>query len=132
MKVEAPCSVGDLLDRITILRIKIQRCSAEQSANVGVELGALAGLWAAEEPEMAELSSVNQALWDVEDRLRAAEAAGVFDHAFIADARSVYRLNDRRASLKRAINLRLGSALVEEKVHPHYAVGPSSGPTETP
>jgi hypothetical protein len=128
VKVEAPCSVGDLLDRITILRIKIQRCSAEQSANVGVELGALARLWATEEPEMAELSSVNQALWDVEDRLRIAEAAGVFDHAFIADARSVYRLNDRRATLKRAINLRLGSALVEEKVHPKYV----SGPTEIP
>jgi hypothetical protein len=128
--VEAPCSVGDLLDRITILRIKVRRCAPEQSANVAGELGALARLWATEEPEMAELARVNEALWEVEDRLRVAEAAGSFGDAFIADARSVYRLNDRRAALKRALNLRLGSTLIEEKVHPDYAAGPASGPTE--
>jgi len=128
--VEAPCSIGDLLDRITILRIKVRRCSPEQSANVTGELRALARLWATEEPEMAELSRVNEALWEVEDRLRVAEAAGSFGDGFIADARSVYRLNDRRAALKRALNLRLGSTLIEEKVHPDYAAGPASGPTE--
>ena len=77
---------------------------------------------------MAELARVNEALWEVEDRLRMAEAAGSFGDAFIADARSVYRRNDRRAALKRALNLRLGSTLIEEKVHPVY--GPASGPTE--
>ena len=81
---------------------------------------------------MAELARVNEALWEVEDRLRMAEAAGAFGDAFVADARSVYRLNDRRAALKRALNLRLGSTLIEEKVHPDYAVGPASGPTEAP
>ncbi len=81
---------------------------------------------------MAELARVNEALWEVEDRLRMAEAAGSFGDAFIADARSVYRLNDRRAALKRALNLRLGSTLIEEKVHPDYAAGPASGPTEAP
>lgn len=132
MNIEAPCSVGDLLDRITILRIKVKRCTPEQSANVAAELRALARLWATEEPEMAELAQVNQALWEVEDRLRAAEAAGSFGDRFIADARSVYRLNDRRAALKRALNLRLGSTLIEEKVHPIYTTIPETDPAETP
>lgn len=121
MILRAPCSVGDLLDRITILRIKAERCAASQRPNVEAELRALRGEWPAEEPEMTELAAVNLQLWEVEDRLRAAEAAGRFDAAFVQDARSVYRLNDRRAAIKRALNLRLGSALVEEKVHPSYA-----------
>ena len=114
-----PCSIGDLLDRITILRIKVQRCPATSVENVRRELAALEACWG-NEPEMAELSAVNLALWEVEDRLRALEAQGRFDEAFVADARSVYRLNDQRAAIKRRINLRLGSELVEEKVHPEY------------
>lgn len=117
--MNAPCSIGDLLDRITILRIKAARCSPEQQANVNRELHALQALWP-DEPEMVELAQVNLALWEVEDRLRACEAVSDFGPAFIADARSVYRLNDRRAALKRGINQRLGSALIEEKVHPAY------------
>lgn len=119
MLIHAPVSIGDVLDRITILRIKVARCKPEQRANVRAELLALEALWG-DEPEMADLAEVNLALWEVEDRLRACEAREEFGPGFIADARSVYRLNDRRAAIKRAINLRLGSAIVEEKTHPEY------------
>lgn len=124
MTLLAPCSIGDLLDRITILRIKVQRSAALQRANVQRELDQLSACWpslqACDEVEMAELAAVNLQLWEVEDRLRAAEAAARFGPDFVADARSVYRLNDLRAGLKRRINLRLGSALIEEKIHPEY------------
>ncbi len=125
MSVLAPCSVGDLLDRVTILRIKVARVGEAARSNVQRELEQLTACWPAlakgDEHEMAELSRVNLALWEVEDRLRAAEAAGEFGPAFVADARSVYRLNDQRAALKRALNVRLGSDLVEEKLHPVYS-----------
>jgi hypothetical protein len=132
MSLVAPCSVGDLLDRITILRLKRSRCPADVIGHVEAELFGLeqawqtsgpnrsAGLEVPAGPEIVELAAVNLALWDVEDRLRAAEAASRFDTAFIEDARSVYRLNDRRAALKRALNLRLGSGIVEVKIHPEY------------
>lgn len=115
----APCSIGDLLDRITILRIKRSRCREDLRSHVERELVRLEALWP-DEPEMVDLATVNLALWQVEDRLRAFEASGTFEAAFIEDARSVYRLNDRRAALKRAINVRLGSDIVEVKVHPEY------------
>lgn len=127
MRLFAPAPAGDVLDRITILRIKAARVSGDAAANVARELSALdttwaeAGLGAPEAAaELAALAEVNLALWEVEDRLRAFEAAGDFGAAFVADARSVYRLNDRRAALKRAVNLRLGSELIEEKLHPGY------------
>jgi len=127
VRLLAPAPAGDVLDRITILRIKATRVSGEAAANVARELSALVATWAeaglgAPEaaPELAGLAEVNLALWEVEDRLRAFEAAGDFGPAFVTDARCVYRINDRRAALKRAVNLRLGSELVEEKVHPRY------------
>ncbi len=124
MTLLAPCSIGDLLDRITILRIKVRRSAPSQRPNVQRELERLCACWprleAGDEPEMAELSDVNLLLWEVEDQLRAAEAALRFDAEFVTRARSVYRLNDRRAALKRTINLRLGSELMEEKIHPVY------------
>jgi hypothetical protein len=125
--LRAPSAVGDVLDRITILEIKLARIDATRQANVARELDALRATWAdaglpapAEIPEYPALSMVNLALWDVEDRLRAAEARGDFGDAFVADARAVYRTNDRRAALKRAINERFGSVLREEKAHPAY------------
>jgi len=124
VRLLVPCSVGDLLDRVTILRIKVARVGGAARPNVQRELDQLAACWpalaAGDEAEMAELSQVNLALWEVEDRLRAAEAVEDFGPAFVADARSVYRLNDRRAALKRMLNLRRGSDLVEEKLHPVY------------
>ena len=132
MKLSAPAAVGDVLDRITILEIKRGRVAGPAAGHVAAELAALRGAWAgaglpdpAAVPEFAALAEVNLALWEVEDRLRAFEAAGEFGAAFVADARSVYRLNDGRARLKRAVNDRFGSELVEEKVHPGYG-GPRS------
>ncbi len=127
MTLLAPTSVGDVLDRLTILAHKRTRALGDAATNVGREQRALALAWdqaglpAPEAvPEFTALDLVNRELWATEDRLRAAEAAGEFGAAFVEEARAVYRLNDRRAMLKRAVNVRYGSALVEEKVHPHY------------
>lgn len=121
MKVEIP--LGDVVDKITILDIKRRKLTRPEALqNVERERAALLAAWSgaglpdpAELPEWAPLGEVNAALWEVEDDLRAREAQGDFGEAFVEAARSVYKLNDRRAALKRAINERLGSELVEEK-----------------
>ena len=119
----APVSVGELLDKISILELKAELIAEPAArANVGRELAALeavrrrqvapaAGL----EALSAELKVVNRRLWQIEDAIRRHERAQRFDGEFIALARSVYRENDRRAALKRAINELTGSAIVEEK-----------------
>ena len=122
-----PISPGELLDKITILRIKAARMrDAAKLANVRLELDLLASTWreacgaadvAAEE---RELQGVNERLWDIEDRIRAKEAARSFDAEFIELARSVYIQNDERAALKKRINVALGSRLVEEKSYQAY------------
>lgn len=122
MLVNAPVSVGELFDKITILRIKAARLrDPAQLANVGRELEALEAVAAAtpSSPALDELvsrmQSINEGLWDVEDGKRAHEKAGLFDAAFIALARRVYLENDERAAVKREINRLTGSTLVEEK-----------------
>lgn len=124
MLVKAPVSVGELFDKITILRIKTGRLSDPgQLANVRRELAELeavaAGIPASPELDalIARLQAVNDGLWDVEDGKRAHEREGRFDADFIALARRVYRENDLRAAIKREINLLTGSTLVEEKSH---------------
>jgi hypothetical protein len=124
MLVTAPVSVGELFDKITILRIKTGRLSDPgQLANVRRELAELeavaAGIPASPELDdlIARLQAVNDGLWDVEDGKRAHEREGRFDGDFIALARRVYRENDLRAAIKREINLLTGSTLVEEKSH---------------
>lgn len=121
--LHAPTSVGDVLDRLTILALKRAHATGEARFHVEREQEALAATWAAAGlpealPEREALAEVNARLWAVEDALREAERAGRFDDAFVQLARSVYTLNDRRAALKRAVNERLGSALVEVKLHP--------------
>jgi cyclic pyranopterin phosphate synthase len=130
--VDSP--VGDVLDRLTILAIKTARLPPERASNCASESDALRAAWSAaglpapeDVPEHAELAAVNAALWDVEDRLRAREAAGDFGAEFVADARSVYVTNDRRAALKRAVNQRFGSAYIEEKLHPAYGPATAGG-----
>ena len=125
MKIEVP--LGEVVDKITILRIKAARIGDEaKRANVRRELHELESAWeAARGPvdgleELDPLQAVNQRLWDVEDELRVLERAQRFDAHFIALARSVYVLNDERAAVKRRINERLGSALVEEKSYQPY------------
>jgi len=123
--VMIPCSFGEAADKITILRIKSERMTDPgQLANVRKELNLLATQFfaavaagAAIDALMAALKSVNETLWDVEDRLRAHEARGDFGPDFVALARSVYATNDERARLKREINRLLGSELSEEKLY---------------
>ncbi|MFZ5479378.1 MAG: DUF6165 family protein [Myxococcota bacterium] len=127
-RLRVDAAVGDVLDRITILRIKLDRVAGDVARdNVARELDGLLAAWAAarlpapeQVPEYGALADANLALWEVEDALRAHEARGEFDGAFVARARSVYLTNDRRAALKRAVNQRYGSAIREEKVHPRY------------
>ena len=123
MQVTIPISVGELLDKITILEIKAERIGdPAKLANVRTELEALARLrreldLAGQDLEalVLELGQVNRRLWDVEDRLRELEQAKDFGAEFVRLARSVYRENDHRARLKRRLNELTGSALVEEK-----------------
>ncbi len=128
MALKVEVSVGELLDKITILEIKSERITdAAKVANVNKELGILRETWAASElsatdvsEPMLRLKAVNEELWEIEDGIRIKEAAGQFDDKFIALARSVYFRNDVRAEVKRELNLLLGSALVEEKFYVDY------------
>ncbi|MFN3669257.1 MAG: DUF6165 family protein [Brevundimonas sp.] len=124
MLITLPASVGELFDKITILRIKTARLTdAGQLANVRRELSELeavaAAVPASDELDglVARLQAINDGLWDVEDGKRAHEREGRFDAAFIELARRVYKENDQRAAVKREINRLTGSALVEEKSH---------------
>ncbi len=126
--IHVPISYGELIDKITILEIKSERIADETKlTNVRHELELLGETWqeaAASQTdigdERARLKAVNEALWDIEDRIRLKEKAQEFDHAFIELARSVYVRNDERAAVKREINLKLGSKLVEEKSYQDY------------
>lgn len=121
-------SWGELIDKITILEIKEQRLTSPAGvANVRKELAALvqalAGLGAAPaalDGLKRELKALNEALWDIENRTRAKEAAKTFDQEFIELTRSVYLNNDKRAAVKRRINGLLNSALIEEKQYTAY------------
>ena len=122
MRIQAPVSVGELLDKITILQIKLERLKGPARGNVASELALLnrtksdANLNSAEVIAlMAELKAVNTALWDIEDQIREFEARGDFGSRFIETARSVYRMNDRRAAIKQRINVVCKSEIVEEK-----------------
>lgn len=123
-----PISPGELLDKITILRIKAARISdAAKLANVRLELELLEKTWqesgcaafdvAADE---RALQRVNEKLWDIEDRIRDKEAVQTFDREFIELARAVYITNDERAAIKKRINTQLGSRIVEEKSYKPY------------
>jgi uncharacterized protein DUF6165 len=121
-------SWGEVIDKITILEIKQQRLSsAEAIDNVRRELAALNKVVAdAAVPDglsalKQALKAVNERLWDIENKVRAKEAASAFDQQFIELARSVYVNNDERAKLKREINKLLKSELVEEKQYTSYA-----------
>jgi hypothetical protein len=123
-----PISPGELLDKITILRIKEARIQdAAKLGNVKLELSLLEKTWedcgcSAAEVGVEEraLQAVNERLWDIEDLIRDKEARQSFDRDFIELARSVYVCNDERAAIKKRINLALGSRLIEEKSYKQY------------
>lgn len=123
-----PISPGELLDKITILRIKSARMTdAAKLANVRVELAELEKTWRAAvgaEADVSEderaLQAVNERLWAIEDDIRDKERAQAFDARFIELARAVYIENDERAAIKKRVNVKLGSRIVEEKSYKPY------------
>ena len=125
--VLVPISVGELIDKIVILEIKSERIrNTNQLANVANELGALRAVRLGDvdrarlDALSAELKRVNAKLWEVEDSIRECDARGDFGDDFIELARAVYRFNDERARLKKAINVESGSRLVEEKSYKSF------------
>jgi len=129
--IKVPISPGELLDKITILRIKSQRISDPVKVrNVLLELRALEETWSQSpnskidiEAELSALLRVNERLWVIEDDIRDKERSQAFDAEFIRLARAVYFENDERAAIKRRINTTLGSSIVEEKSYREYKSG---------
>ncbi|HEY2465569.1 MAG TPA: DUF6165 family protein [Steroidobacteraceae bacterium] len=127
-EISVPVSPGELLDKITILRIKSSRMSdAQKLANVRIELKLLEATWGASPYARSDIAAdvnallqVNERLWVIEDDIRDKERTQAFDNEFIRLARAVYFENDERAAIKRRINLKLGSTIVEEKSYAEY------------
>jgi arginine deiminase len=119
---------GELIDKITILEIKLQNIEDEAKlANVRREHAHLMETFRANIPEtpelrelIDELRAANQKIWDIEDEIRELERNKDFGDAFVAVARSVYRSNDARAATKRKINELLDSVIIEEKSYAEY------------
>jgi Flp pilus assembly protein TadD/ADP-heptose:LPS heptosyltransferase len=127
----APISLGELIDKITILEIKSERLQGAALANVRRELAALREVCDRRprriDPALIDgLRQTNRRLWEIEDAIREQERRQDFGEAFVQLARSVYQQNDRRAALKRRINTACGSALIEEKSYADY--GSSTDP----
>jgi hypothetical protein len=127
-EIKVPISPGELLDKLTILRIKSQRMSdPAKLQNVRLELTALEDTWRTSAysqsdvaDDIAALQQVNERLWVIEDDIRDKERAQDFGADFVRLARAVYFENDARAAIKRRINLKLGSSIVEEKSYAEY------------
>lgn len=125
--VYAPVSIGELIDKITILEIKSQyaeqRNDYDKLKNIATELMLLTNILSTLEvpadvkPLRQQLHAVNQELWHIEDYKRAMERDQNFGNGFVNAARQVYIKNDLRASLKKQINLLTNSAIVEEKIY---------------
>ena len=126
--VKVDVAPGELIDKITILLIKSERMDdSHKIANVQLELDILQAIHESSIPGSpaldgltAKLKRVNEALWEIEDDIRACEAKRDFGDTFVQLARSVYRTNDERAQLKRDINVLLGSQILEEKSYKPY------------
>ncbi|MFC4258377.1 DUF6165 family protein [Marinobacter lacisalsi] len=126
--IKVPVSFGEVLDKITILEIKSERIKDEAKVrNVRLELDELTSTWNQAVPDQSaigdlreQLKSVNEQLWEIEDDIRDQEAAQDFGPRFIELARAVYVTNDKRAAIKKDVNLALGSRFVEEKSYQDY------------
>ena len=127
-EIKVPVSPGELIDKITILEIKAANISdAAKLANVKLELQLLQETWRSSayasnniDAEWQQLRDVNKKLWDIEDDIRDKERQRKFDQEFIELARAVYISNDERAAVKKQINTKLGSKIVEEKSYAKY------------
>lgn len=128
MSIQTEISIGEFLDKVTILQIKTERIKDKiKLENIRKELETLLSVWDQSpyadsdiDSEMSELRRINEALWDIEDDIRDKEAAQEFDDRFVELARSVYFTNDKRAEVKKKINEKLGSGLIEEKSYADY------------
>lgn len=137
-----PVGVGELVDKLTILAIKVRHLRGAALEHVQREQQLLQEVLDQAAPRFdpalqQQLQQVNGELWQVEDALRDCEQRSSFGPEFVALARSVYRLNDRRAALKRAINLESHSPLIEEKSYGQPSAGaaeeaPGDSPEFTP
>ena len=128
--LKIPISLGELIDKITILRIKSNKINSnEAQKNIRLELEKLEHIL---NTKMSintnlknfeiKLSKINQTLWDIEDQLREKEREKKFDKKFISLARMVYYKNDERAKIKKMINKSFGSELIEEKSYTQYSL----------
>ena len=129
MSIRVELSVGELLDKISILQIKAERIvDPAKLENINKELDVLISLWKDSaysknnlDSETNELKAINEELWAIEDKIRDKERNQVFDKGFIELARAVYITNDKRADIKRIINSKTGSELTEEKSYNDYS-----------
>ncbi len=120
-----PISLGELIDKITILEIKSTLLAGNALSNVNKELKALSKVFDSLDTEInieliRNLRSINSELWKIEDQIRDKERNNEFDEEFINIARSIYKKNDERASIKMRINTKYGSDLTEEKSYKYY------------
>ena len=127
-EISVPISPGELIDKLTILEIKSERMTdTAKLTNVRLELQLLGDVWSKSDyvrvdirAEWTELKRINAALWDIEDEIRDEERHQRFGAQFVKLARAVYVTNDQRAAVKRRINDKLGSKIVEEKSYASY------------
>ena len=118
--INAPISIGEIFDKITILEIKKEKLKNEKLINVNLELKLLKKIvddngLNVDKKLIKKLREVNNKLWNIEDKIRIKEKLKTFDNEFIEIARSVYIENDKRSEIKREINTKYNSELVEEK-----------------
>lgn len=121
-------SIGEFLDKLTILQIKSERITAaDKLISIHKELSLLENIWQTSpyaaanlEKDISDLKKVNEVLWVIEDHIREKERCKLFDQEFIELARAVYINNDKRAAIKRDINIKSGSDLMEEKSYSSY------------
>ena len=123
--IVVPISVGELIDKITILEIKKKHMSGEKMKNVNNEFKSLKVILNNAKLEVDQnlylkLKKINSSLWEIEDKIRIKESLKEFDEDFIELARSVYKINDERSLIKREINLKYNSGIVEEKSYEKY------------
>ena len=123
IKVSIPVSLGEVIDKITILEIKAEKMSDEKLKNINKEIYAIKNTISKldiDQNLVEKVKKINLDLWEIEDRIRVKENLKEFDKDFISLARSVYIKNDLRASLKREINIKYNSDIIEEKSYQTY------------
>ena len=123
--INAPISIGELIDKITILEIKKNKLQNSKLENVLKELSFLRKLMEKHQIEITDdlfnqLKDINLILWNIEDQIRIKEKNKEFDNTFIELARSVYFKNDKRAEIKKSINRLSNSEITEEKFYAEY------------